>query len=79
MKLLNLLLVILFGVLLPTSLFARDQLVEGNVYLSSGKVLEARDSIRSSLPVKKNKIRIFENAYTARQKKIDEIVHATVD
>ena len=79
MKLLNLLLVILFGVLLPTSLFARDQLVEGNVYLSSGKVLEARDSIRISLPVKKKKLKIFENAYTAHQKKMEEIVPLTVD
>lgn len=79
MKLLKLRLVILFGVLFPTSLFARDQLVEGNVYLSSGEVLEARDSIRISLPVKKKKLRIFENAYTARQKKKEDIIPATVD
>lgn len=79
MKSVNLLLVILIGVLFPTSVVARDQLVNGNVYLSSGKVLEARDSIRISLPVKKKKLKIFENAYTAHQKKMEEIVPLTVD
>lgn len=79
MKSVNLLLVILIGVLFPASLTAKGQLVEGNVYLSSGKIVEAHDSIRISLPVKKKKLRIFRNAYTARQKMMEEIVPTTVD
>ena len=79
MKSVHLLLVILIGVLFPASLMAKGQLVEGNVYLSSGKIVEARDSIRISLPIKKKKLKIFENAYTARQKLMREIVPSTVD
>lgn len=79
MKQRNILSFILVIVLFSTAFTAVGQLYDANIYLKSGEVVSVRDSVRIAMPVKKKKLKVYRNAYTALQKLKDEHSPDAVD
>lgn len=70
---------LLFLVIASVSVNAGAQLVNGDIYLSAGEIIHARDNVRIVIPVGKKPLRVVENAYSASQKDIQRILPEEVD